>query len=88
MDVLPYYVAVGVGAGFLVVLFLQNLRLALEYLLMLGKVAVVLTVLMLLGAVVGFWDMPQPMVIVGKGLAQIWRPFQSNLHEMIRGLLS
>jgi hypothetical protein len=83
MDILPAYVLIGVGVGFLVILTLQNLRLALEFLAMVGKVAVILLLLTLLGWVVGLWELPRPLSILILGLRRLWRPFQERILDWI-----
>jgi hypothetical protein len=86
MDFLPYYVLAGVAVGFLVVLVLQNLKLALEYLLMVGRVVIVLFLLMLLGWLFGWWELPRPMAVLIYGLRRLWEPFQRDLLEWFRSL--
>ncbi len=87
MDVLPYYILIGVGVGFIVILFLQNFRMAVEYLLTVGKVALVLFLILLLGWLVGLWDLPRPVALLLFGLRRLWRPFQLDLLRWIRGHL-
>ncbi len=87
MEILPYYVVLGVGAGFVVVIFVQNLRLAFHFLITLGKAAVVLLLVMLVGSLVGFWELPRGLTVVGLGLRRLWEPVQVDLLGWIRGLL-
>jgi len=87
MDFLPYYVLLGVAIGFIIVLVVQNLRLALEYLVMVGRVAIVVSLLMLLGGLLGWWDLPRPLASLVYGLRRLWEPFQVDLMEWIRSQL-
>jgi hypothetical protein len=84
MDFSPYYILIGVAVGFLVVLFLQNLRLALEYLVIVGKVALILFLILLIGWIVGWWPLPRPLAILVLGLRRLWEPFQRDLLEWFR----
>jgi hypothetical protein len=54
---------------------------------MVGKVAVILFLLMLLGWLAGWWELPRPMAGLIFGLRQLWLPFQRNLLEWFRELL-
>ena len=87
MNILPYYVLVGVGTGFAVVLFLQNVRLALHFLWTVGKAAVVLLAILLLGQLLGLWNSPRAVVVLFFGLRRLWEPFQVELLTWIRGVL-
>ena len=86
MEILPYYVVLGVGAGFVVVLFVQNLRLAFHFLITLGKASVVLLLMMLVGSFLGFWELPRGLAVVPLGLRRLWEPVQVDLSGWIRGL--
>jgi hypothetical protein len=80
-----YYV-LGVGVGFVVVLLLNNFRVALEYLVMVAKAAVILFVLMLFGSLLGFWEVPQPVRVLTSGLRGLWEPFQRNLLDWLNSV--
>ena len=88
MGLLPYYTLVGIGVGLVIILYLYDLRLALDYLLTLVKVLVIMTGLLFIGGVVGWWDLPRPMGPVVFRLNRLWVPFQQNLMAWIRSLLS
>ena len=79
MDFLPYYILLGVAIGFVAVLVLRNLRLALQYLVMVGKVAAILFVLMLFGGLIGWWDLPRPLARFFTGLRRLWQPLQATV---------
>lgn len=86
MEILPYYVALGVGAGFVVVLFVQNLRLAFHFLITFGKAAVVLLLIMMVGSFLGLWQLPRTLAVVPLGLRRLWQPLQSDLLSWVGGL--
>jgi hypothetical protein len=83
MDFLPYYVLAGIAVGFVVVLVLENLRLALQYLVIVGKVFVILFLVTLVGWAVGWWEMPPMIVRRFFGLRRLWEPFQENVLQWI-----
>jgi hypothetical protein len=84
MEFSPYYILIGVAVGFVVVLALQNLRLALEYLLMVGKGAIILLLVLLFGRLVGWWELPRPLATFIFGLRRLWEPFQADLLAWFR----
>jgi len=86
MEILPYYVVLGVGAGFVVVLFVQNLRLAFHFLITLGKAAVVLLLIMLVGSFLGFWELPATLAVVPLGFRRLWQPTQVALLGWMKGV--
>lgn len=86
MEILPYYVVLGVGAGFVVVLFVQNLRLAFHFLITLGKAAVVLLLVLLAGSFLGLWQLPRMLAVAPLGLRRLWEPVQADLLGWIGGV--
>jgi hypothetical protein len=86
MGFLPYYVLLGVGVGFFIVLFLRNLRLALQFLLTLGKAVVVAILIVLIGGVVGLWQMPQSLFGFFSGIERLWEPLQQSVMEWFRSV--
>ncbi len=83
----PYYVLVGIGIGLTVILFIQNLRLALQVVLTVGKVVLVVLLITLLGWLFGWWALPRPLAVFLFGLRRIWEPFQTSLSEWLFGHL-
>lgn len=85
MEFLPYYLLIGVAVGFLVMLFFRQLRLVLRVFWFVGKVATIAFLILLLGWIVGFWQLPRPLAILFYGLGQLWEPFHEALMEWLRG---
>jgi hypothetical protein len=88
MDFLPYYVLAGIGVGFVVVLLLENFRLALQFLVIVGKVAVILFLLTMVGWAVGWWEMPPAVLKRVFGLRRLWQPFQQSILQWIQDLFN
>jgi hypothetical protein len=86
MSFSPYYVLLGIGVGLTVVLFLQNLRLAVQVVLTVGKVILIVSLVTLVGWLFGWWALPRPMAILFFGLRQLWEPFQTSLLDWFSGL--
>ena len=86
MGILPYYVLFGFGVGLVIILFIQNIRLALRLLLTLGKVAIVLVVIALAGALLGVWELPREAGVVSLRIERIWEPLQRLVLRWFRGL--
>jgi hypothetical protein len=85
MSFSPYYVLVGIGVGLMVILFLQNLRLALQILLMVGRVVLVVLLIVLVGWLFGLWALPRPVAAFLFGLRRFWEPFQASFLEWFFG---
>jgi hypothetical protein len=83
MDISPYYLLVGVGAGFVFVTLLQNLRLALQSLLMVGKVAIVACLAFLFVWTLGLWRPNGAVAVLISGLRHLWQPLQRSVLEWI-----
>lgn len=84
---IPYYVLFGIGVGFVVILYIYDLRLAMEYVLTLGRVLVILFFLLLVGGIVGWWRLPGPLGGAVFRVHRLWEPFQQDLLEWISNLL-
>jgi len=86
MGILPLYVLAGFGAGLLIVLFIQNIRLALHLLWLLARVAVLVVVVALAGSLLGAWELPQRAELMSLRIEGIWRPLQNLALEWLEGL--
>jgi hypothetical protein len=87
MGISPYYVLIGVAVGVVVVLLLRNLRLALQFLFMLGKLVGIALLIVLIGWAVGLWTLPGPVDGLFSGLQQLWKPLQRSVLDWIRRAL-
>lgn len=87
MDFWPHYVLIGVGIVCAMALLLYSVRLALRFLMILGKAAIVFFLLLLLGWIVGLWGLPRPVAMLLSGLDRLLRPFFETVLEYIRGQL-
>lgn len=87
MGILPYYVLVAVGLAVFVAILLHNIRLALQLLLTMAKIAAILLVVLLFGSLVGFWELPRPVAVFFFGLRRIWQPIQESILEWLGGRL-
>jgi hypothetical protein len=83
MEISPYYLLVGVGAGFVFVTLLQNLRLALQSLLMVGKVAIIAFLVLLIVWTLGLWRPTGSAAVLVSALRQLWQPMQRAVLEWI-----
>jgi hypothetical protein len=87
MGISPYYVLLGVGVGFFIVLLLRNLRLALQFLLMLGKAVAIALLIVLIGGAMGLWRLPHPVTGLFFGIRRLWEPLEQSVLEWIRRAL-
>ena len=85
MSFSPYYVLFGIGVGLTVILFLLNLRLAVQVVLTVGKVVLVVLLITLAGWLFGWWELPRPVAVLFFGLRGIWEPFQTSLLDWFSG---
>ena len=87
MGISPYYLLIGVGAGFVIVFFLRNFRLALQIMLTLAIVVGIAFLVLLIGWAVGLWRLPQPVADLFFRVRRLWRPLQGSILEWFRSLL-
>lgn len=87
MSFWPHYVLIGVGIVFAMVLLLSSVRLALRLLVILGKAAVILFLLLLLGWIVGLWQLPRPVALLLSSVSRLLRPFLETLLQYVRDQL-
>jgi hypothetical protein len=87
MSISPYYLLLGVGVGLVAILFLHNLRLALNIALTLGLVVGTVLLVLLIGSALGLWRLPRPLTGLFLGIRRLWQPFQRSISEWIRSLL-
>jgi hypothetical protein len=87
MDISPYYLLVGVGAGFVFITLLQDLRLALRSLLMVGKVAIIAFLVLLIVWTLGLWRPTGSAAVLTSALRQLWQPMQRSVLEWVRSAL-
>lgn len=83
----PLYLLLGVGIGFVAILALRNLRVALQFLLMVARIAVALLLITVMGGLVGLWEQPRPIVSVYYGLRSIWEPLQVLVSRWISAIV-
>lgn len=83
----PLYLVLGVGVGFVTILVLRNLRVALQYLLIVGRVALVLLLITIAGGLLGLWEHPRPILSTYYGLRSIWMPLQNTVSRWISSVL-
>ncbi len=87
MEISASYVVLVIGAGLAVVFLLQNVRMALRFLLTVAKLFAILFVLALFGWLVGWWDLPRPAAIVLYGLSRLWGPLKNYVMDWLQGCL-
>jgi disulfide bond formation protein DsbB len=86
MSISPYYLLLGVGVGFVVVLFLRNLRLALQIMGTLAIVVGIAFLVLIIGWAVGLWRLPRPVAGLFFGVRRLWQPLQRSILERFRSI--
>jgi hypothetical protein len=86
MDFLAYPLLIA-GLGVLILLFVRNLRLALQLVWTLAKLFVIGFLILLIGAFLGLWQLPPPFAQLYQGLRRLLEPLGSLVLDWIRGWL-
>jgi hypothetical protein len=82
-----YYLLLVVGLGFLLFLFVWNLRLALRLAWTLAKLFVIAFLILLVGSLLGLWRLPIPFAQLYLVLRRLLEPIVRLLVGWIRSLL-
>jgi hypothetical protein len=82
-----YYLLLVAGLGFLVFLFIRNVRLALRLSWTLVKLFVIAFLILLVGSLLGLWRLPPPFAQLYLGLRRLLEPVVRPVVEWISSLL-
>ncbi|MGD8245115.1 MAG: hypothetical protein PVG25_10885 [Anaerolineae bacterium] len=86
MDFLTYPLLVA-GLGVLILLFVRNLRLALQLVWTLAKLFIIAFLILLIGSFLGLWRLPPLFAQLYLGLRRLLEPLGRLVFEWIRGWL-
>jgi hypothetical protein len=86
MDIL-YYPLLVAGLGVLILLFVRNVRLALQLVWALAKLFVIAFLILLVGSFLGLWQLPPLFARLYVGLRRLLEPLGRLIVERVRGWL-